>query len=118
MEIAHYLTGPAFLIVTLAMGGAGAWMTGRAAALAWRSLIVVLAAMVPLAFAVRFLHYALAHEPLLAPGYVLVDVLVLLALGALGWQRTRAVQMVRQYPWLFEPAGPLGWRSRSAKARG
>lgn len=115
MELASYLTAPAFLVITLAMGGAGAWMTGRSVALGWRALVMVLLAMLPLAFAVRFLHYALAHEPLLAPGYVLVDIAVLLVIGSLGWLRTRAEQMVRQYPWLYEPAGPLGWRARTTK---
>lgn len=115
MELARYLGEPAFLVITLAMGGAAAWMTGRSLALGWRAFVLVLLAMLPLVFFVRFLHYALAHEPLLAPGYVAVDVMVLLVIGALGWWRTRAVQMVRQYPWLFEPAGPLGWRARTTK---
>lgn len=118
MELGSYITTAAFLVITLVMGGAAAWMTGRALALGWRVIFMVVLAMAPLAFAVRFLHYSLAGEPLLAPGYVLVDILILEAIAALGWLRTRALQMVRQYPWLYEPAGPLGWKSRSATRRG
>jgi hypothetical protein len=30
----------------------------------------------------------------------------------LSWRYARAGQMVRQYYWLYEPSGPLGWRLR------
>jgi len=35
---------------------------------------------------------------------------IFLAVGLIGWRATRASQMVRQYPWLYTRAGPLGWR--------
>lgn len=112
MAITSYLGSLAFLLVTLAMGGGAAWMTGRAIAGAWRPAFLVVPSIVLLSFAVRFLHYALAHEPLFAPEFSAIDLVVLLALGLLGWQRTRARQMVEQYPWLYEAAGPLWWRHK------
>lgn len=112
MELGHYIAGIAFLVITLAMGGATAWLTGRAIALAWRPVFWVAAAVLPLSCAVRFLHYALAHGPLLAPPHLAVDLCILLAVGIIGWQRTRAAQMVRQYPWLYQSSGPLGWRAK------
>ena len=36
----------------------------------------------------------------------------LIAAACLSFQRTRAQQMIRQYYWLYEPSGPLGWRLR------
>ena len=63
-----------------------------------------------LACAVRFIHYALFEGTLLSLQYFLVDVVVLLALGGLGFQVTRARQMAGQYSWLYERTGPLSWR--------
>ncbi len=42
-------------------------------------------------------------------GY-LVDTAVLIAISLLAFQLNKAKKMVTQYPWLYEPAGPLGWR--------
>ena len=38
---------------------------------------------------------------------------MLIAFGYAGWRYTRAKQMTRQYHWLFEPAGPFGWKPRA-----
>ena len=37
---------------------------------------------------------------------------LLLALCLLGYRMTIAQKMVRQYPWLYQAAGPLGWKSK------
>ena len=34
--------------------------------------------------------------------------------AAYGFQLTRARQMVKQYPWAYEPAGPFWWRPQTA----
>lgn len=112
MDVVGYISSAWFLTITVVLGGGGAWMSGRSLALSWRPMLLVFAAMVPLSLAARFFHYALAHEALLTPDAVLFDYVVLSAIGVLGWMRTRALQMVRQYPWLYEPAGPLLWRER------
>jgi hypothetical protein len=65
---------------------------------------------------VRFVHFALFESTLLSfPSYA-VDTLYLLAAGTLSWRITRVNQMVRQYPWLYQRAGLLSWRTRSAAA--
>ncbi len=56
-----------FVLLTLVLGGAGAWATGRAMAMTWRPLPMLAPYMVLLAAGVRFLHYALYGEPLLSP---------------------------------------------------
>ncbi|MBN9063874.1 MAG: hypothetical protein BGP06_02565 [Rhizobiales bacterium 65-9] len=101
-----------FLLVTVAMGGWLAWMTGRALALTWRGPAKVAAAMLPLAFAVRFIHMALFGGTLIEPHYYVVDLVVLLVFGLLGYRRTRVAQMVTQYRWLYERDGFLNWRER------
>lgn len=101
-----------FLLVTVAMGGWLAWMTGRAIALTWRSTTQVALAMLGVAFAARFIHMALFGGTLLAPQYFLVDFIFLLAVGMTGYRYTRAGQMTTQYRWLYERSGPLSWRAK------
>ena len=102
----------AFIIVTLALGGGAAWMTGRAISRAWQPLWIALAYMLPLAAAVRFLHFALYEGTLLSAHLYLVDLAILAALCALSYRLSLTNQMVTQYPWLYERAGPLSWRPR------
>jgi len=61
---------------------------------------------------VRFIHYALFGGTLLSAHYYLVDAAVLLIIGSIGFRRTRARQMARQYPWHYERLGPLTWREK------
>lgn len=103
------------VLLTLILGGLAAWATGRAVALDWRPLSHALLAMLPLAAAVRFLHYALNAAPLLSWSAYLVDLAYLAIFTALAWRSNRAAQMVRQYPFAFERTGPLSWSARSAK---
>ncbi|MCX7349898.1 MAG: hypothetical protein NTZ54_10380, partial [Alphaproteobacteria bacterium] len=41
-----------------------------------------------------------------------VDFIILLAFCLLGYRMTITQKMVRQYPWLYESAGPLGWKNK------
>ena len=102
-----------FVLVTIILGGGGAWLTGRAIAGTWRPAWQVAVYMLILGAAVRFIHMALFEGTLLSPHYYLVDTLVCLVLGFAGYRYTRAHQMVRQYGWLNEGAGLMRWRRRS-----
>lgn len=88
-----------FLALTVVLGGAAAFMSGRALATAWRPPGGVALAAVPLAAAARFLHATLADEPTDA-----VKALITFALMAvfcwLGYALRRRTQMARHYPWL------------------
>jgi hypothetical protein len=109
------------LFLTFALGCGCAWAAGRAIALSWRPAWIAAGAVLLISFALRFLHFALFEEPLLEPGTWLFELACLLATGLLSWRFTRAGQMVNQYYWLYEPAGPLSWRLRqnvSAKSPG
>lgn len=111
-----YPTGPnglaVFVFVTLALGGAASWATGRAVAITWKPLWQLAAYMGLMTLAVRFLHFALFKQPFLTPGNVLIDFLSLFAIAYLGYRVHRTHQMPGQYPWLFERSGMVGWRRK------
>ena len=105
-----------FLALTVILGGGLATATGRGIAQTWRPYAAVALYMAPLAMAIRFLHVALFEEKLLSAQYFLVAYAVLLACGTLGYLQQRAEQMTRQYPWLHEKTGFLGWRKKDPGA--
>lgn len=98
-----------FLLITLLLGGAAAYLIGRAVARTWRRTITLLAYLILLDGGVRFIHFALAHDVLIAPVSFLTDLVVLAIAGGLGFRITRARQMGTQYPWLFRRTGWLTW---------
>ena len=105
-----------FFALTVVLFGATAFLVGRAVAGTWRPVWQVVGYVALLGLANRFLHFALFDGVLLSLyGYV-VHTAVLQMIGLVGFQATRARRMVQQYPWLYEPAGLLGWRQRAAKA--
>jgi hypothetical protein len=103
------------VIMTFVIAGGAAFMAGRALASKWRPIWMPIAYMVPMAAALRFLHYALFNGSLLTLHYFLVDFIVLVAAALLGYRLMRAQQMTNQYPWLYERSGPLGWKPRKAE---
>jgi hypothetical protein len=102
-----------FLVLTVIIGGGAAFLAGRGMAIKWRPLWMPLVAMVPLTAGIRFLHFALFGAKLTSLHYFLADFAVLLAAAFIGYRATLAKKMTRQYPWLYEKAGPLSWRSKS-----
>jgi GR25 family glycosyltransferase involved in LPS biosynthesis len=107
---ALWTEGPAdFLLITLVLGGGAAYLIGRAVALTWRSLWALAGYLVLLDAAARFIHFALAHDVLIAPISFVTDLVVLAIVGGVGFRLTRAVQITRQYPWLYRRTGPLSW---------
>ena len=88
-----------FLVLTLVLGGAGAFVTGRAMAQTWRERWKAAAYMIPLSGAVRFLHYALFDEPS-DLAHALPTFVLLTAFALTGFAHARSRQMRAQYPWL------------------
>jgi hypothetical protein len=101
-----------FLVLSVILGGAAAWATGRAIARAWSPRWQVIVSALALGLVVRFLHFALFEATLLSPYYYAIDAVILLAAALVGWRYTRAGQMTTQYRWLYERTGPLTWRRR------
>jgi hypothetical protein len=101
-----------FILITLVLGGAGAWATGRAIAKTWRPLATLAPYMIFLTAGVRFLHYALYGEPLLSPALFISALIWMMAVAALGYRATRATQMATQYAWAYDRSG-LNWRAKA-----
>lgn len=92
--------------------GLAAFLTGQAIADTWRPAWQTAAGAFGLALTVRFLDFALYGGPLLSLPAFLMAWAWLSGVTYVSWRMTLAHNMVRQYPWLYEHAGPLSWRSR------
>jgi branched-chain amino acid transport system ATP-binding protein len=97
--------------------GLAAAATGRALAQEWRPAWQIVPAALLLVAADRFLHYALFEAPLGSPTGFLTAAAVLGLITAAAYFYARARKMVRQYPWLYEPSGLLGWRAKRSPDR-
>ena len=93
-----------FLLLTVVLGGAAAFVTGKAIAETWRPLWSVAAYALGLTLAVRFMHFALFEEKLLSLRNFLVDALVLLALAFIGYAVARQRQQATQYAFTTKSA--------------
>ena len=103
-----------FIGLTVLLFGLAAFRTGETIAQAWRPAWQAVLAAFGLTLADRFLAAALYDSPslsLAAVAWVYVTAVTLFA-----WRATLARKMVRQYPWLYEPAGILRWRRRDIVA--
>jgi len=105
------------VLVTGILGGGAAWLAGRAIAATWRPCLQVALAMVPIAAAARFIHFALFHGNLFSLTSYAFDLCLFAVVGMLSWRVTRTAQMVRQYPWLYARTGPLSWRKIGQESR-
>jgi hypothetical protein len=101
-----------FVLLTLALGGAGAWATGRAVAKTWRPWATLAPYMICLSAGVRFLHYALYGEELLSLPLFISTFVWTMVVASLGYRSMRASQMATQYSWAYESSG-LNWRAKS-----
>jgi hypothetical protein len=102
-----------FVLITVVLGGGAAWLAGRANALNWRPWWQLASFMLILGAAVRFMHFALFDSRLLSLHYYLVDAVVCLLFGFVGFRLMRVSQMVTRYNWINERAGPFGWHRRT-----
>ncbi len=102
-----------FLLVTFLLGGGAAWMTGRATAQTWRPMSSLVVYLLLLGIAVRFIHHAMFEGTMFTAQYYVVDTIILLVIGFIGFRYTRTNQMVTQYNWLYERTSPFGWKAKS-----
>ena len=107
----------AFVGMTVILFGLAAAATGRALADSWKPAWQMVPAAVLLTVADRFLHYALFAAPLGSLSGLAVAAAVLGLIMAVAFFHACARKMVRQYPWLYEPNGPLGWRAKQPAQR-
>lgn len=102
-----------FLVLTVVIGGAGAFLSGSGLARSWKPFWRIFLYMALLAAAMRFFHYALFDGTLTSLYYYLVTYAILLIAALLGFRAMRTTQMVTQYRWLYERTSPLTWRDRA-----
>ena len=103
----------AFVMISVVIGGWTAWRTGKSVADGWGEIVPHLVIYVLLlGIGIRFIHHALFNGTMFSPQYYLVDTVVLMVLGFLGYRYTRTNQMVTQYNWLYEKASPLSWKPK------
>jgi len=100
------------LLFNIVLVGPASFAMGHAMAITWRpwSRIILYSAF--LSAALRFLDYALANGELWSVAGFLLGWAVQLAFSAFAYRLTRARQMARQYPWLYQRKGLLGWEER------
>ena len=94
-----------FLLCTIILGGAAAYVTGKAIAETWRPFWQVIGYVLCLGLVVRFIQFALFHEKLVSTKNYLVDIAILTALGAAGYIVARRRQMATQYGWQTAKGG-------------
>lgn len=102
-----------FFFITFLLGGWAAWMTGRACAQTWRGTVTLFVYLLLLGIGVRFIHHALFDGTMFSMRYYVVDTVILIVIGFIGYRYTRTSQMVTQYHWLYERTSALGWKSKS-----
>ena len=100
------------LLVSVLLGGGAAFLVGRAVALTWRSVPALAGYLILLDCGVRFIHFALAKDILVAPVAFAIDLAILALIGGLGFGITRTAQIVRQYPWLYRRTSPVTWTTQ------
>jgi len=103
-------TPSVFLRLTVGVMGFAAYMTGQALANTWRPLWQVFGYCMLLGLVDRFLTFALFEGKLVSPTGYLIDTAVIIVIALFAFLLNRAKKMVSQYPWLYESAGPFGWR--------
>ena len=112
---------PAFLLVTLFLGGGAAWLTGRATAHTWSAWWKLVVYIGLLTVAARFIHFSLFGGTFFLPledfpralFFAAIDFVVLMALAVAGRLTARRRQMATQYGFLFERSGVLDQLDRT-----
>jgi len=105
-----------FILVTVLMGGAAAWRTGRVMAKSWKPPGLLAFYMVMLGAAVRFIHFALFEGTLFSLHFYLVDTAILGVVAALGFRFQRTESMTRQYRFAYRQTSPFSWARRDPDA--
>ena len=105
-------TYPVFIGVTLFFMCGCAILMGRALAGAWRPARYAVPYALLLGLADRFLIYALFGGDWRSLTGFIVDTSFIMLAALVSHRLTLAAQMVRQYPWLYERKGLLGWEER------
>jgi branched-chain amino acid transport system ATP-binding protein len=100
------------VLFNLVLVGPAAFATGQGVGSTWRPFRQVVLYSALLSMGLRFFDYALAGGELWSIGGFFLGWAVQFAIAAFAYRLTRVRQMVRQYPWLYQRKGLLGWEER------
>jgi hypothetical protein len=103
-----------FLLLTVTIGGGAAILAGRAIAAAWRPWWHILAFTLLIGLGVRFLHATLFGGTLLSVQFYVIDAVICVAFGLMGFRQMRVTQMVTCYGWINERTDGLHWRRKAS----
>ena len=103
-----------FIGLTVILMGGAAYMTGQAIATTWRPRWQVIVYCALLALVSRFLIFALFEGRLLWLPGLIIDALILIAIGLFAYRITHVRKVLSQYPWQYQRQGLFGYRQRSA----
>ncbi|HEX2582400.1 MAG TPA: hypothetical protein VHL08_10565 [Dongiaceae bacterium] len=101
-----------FIGLTTVLFGGAAFLMGQALAETWRGALWLVPYGIMLAAANHFIDCALFEDDWLDAGHYGLDLIVILAVSLFAFQVTMARKMVRQYPWLYDPAGLFSWKEK------
>ena len=100
------------LLFNLVLVGPASFASGQAVGSTWRPWRQLVLYTALLSAGLRFFDYGLADGELWSIGGFLLGWLVQFAIAAFAYRLTRVRQMLRQYPWLYQRKGLLGWEER------
>jgi hypothetical protein len=120
------------LALTIVMFGGGGFLMGQALADTWRPWWQILPYSALLALGNNFLGFALFQGAFFVDSLFsknakplsealleyLFDFAVIIGFALLAFRLTLARKMPAQYPWLYERAGPFGWRAKETTESG
>ena len=103
---------PEFVFGTVILFGWAAYMAAQALARTWRPWSRCFYYGLLLAVASRLFDFLLFQGPLLSVRGFAINFVYMLAVMLVAHRWTLSRMMVSQYPWLYEAAGPMGWREK------
>ena len=106
-------TPAVFVGLTLVIFGGCAWLTGQNLGEGWKPASMVVGYSILMGLGDRFLNYGLFGGQLLSVYGFVLHTLVIGAITFVSYRMALARRMVSQYPWLYERAGPFGWREKT-----
>lgn len=89
-----------FLFVTVVLGCAAGWLSGRAIAITWRPRWFLVPSALAVGAGIRFIHFALFDATFVSLQYFAVDTTFIFAAAFAGYRVARSRQMARQYGFL------------------
>lgn len=102
-----------FIFLTLGFFGWLGFMAASSLGQLWRPVWLIIPYGLSLAAACRVLEMMLFQGEVLSLRGFLVTAVYLLTVMLLSYRAAATKMMVTQYPWLYERAGPFGWREKS-----